>query len=150
MEDPAARKARYDDAVRGRPAPLAILDVPVVRANAIDLVRRAHGTPIRLATKSLRVRSTIESVSTMPGFAGLLGYSLAEALFLVRAGSSQDVVVAYPTVDIAAIGALARDERAAGAITLMVDCRDHLDLIEWAAGVGTAGVGTAGVGTAGV
>ncbi len=128
-----ALKARYDAAVRGRPAPLAILDLPAVRANAQDLVRRAQGVPIRLATKSLRVRSTIESVSAMPGYTGLLGYSLREALFLVRSGSSDDVVVAYPTVDAAAIGELAGDEQAVAAITLMVDCVEHLELIESAA-----------------
>ncbi len=130
MESPAARKARYDSAVRGIPAPLAILDLAAVRANAADLVRRAHGTPIRLATKSVRVRSAIEQVVAMPGYAGLLGYSLREALFLVRAGSSTDIVVAYPTVDAGAIADLAADERAASAITLMVDCVEHLDLIE--------------------
>ncbi len=147
VEDLTARKSRYDNAVAGRSAPLAILDVEAVQANAADLVRRATGTPIRLATKSLRVRSTIESVSTMPGFAGLLAYSLSEALFLVRAGSSQDVVVAYPTVDAAAIGELAGDERAARAITLMVDCVEHLDLIQsviqLAAGAAGAAAGTA-------
>lgn len=130
MEDPVAVKARYDSAVRGLAAPLAILDMAAVSANAADLVRRAHGTPIRLATKSLRVRSMIEQVLALPGYSGLLGYSLPEALFLVRAGSSDDIVVAYPTVDTAAIADLAGDERAAAAITLMVDCVEHLDLIE--------------------
>ncbi|HSO02835.1 MAG TPA: alanine racemase [Candidatus Limnocylindrales bacterium] len=135
MEDPTALKVRYDAAVEGLAAPLAILDVPAMHANAADLVRRAQGTPIRLATKSLRVRSVIEQVAALPGYAGLLGYSLPEALFLVRAGSSDDVVVAYPTVDVAAIADLAGDERAAAAITLMVDCVEHLDLIASAAGL---------------
>ena len=135
MEDPTALKVRYDAAVEGLAAPLAILDVPAMHANAADLVRRAQGTPIRLATKSLRVRSVIEQVAALPGYAGLLGYSLPEALFLVRAGSSDDVVVAYPTVDVAAIADLADDERAAAAITLMVDCVEHLDLIASAAGL---------------
>ena len=134
VETSAASKARYDAAVRGLPAPLAILDMDAVHANVADLVRRAHGTPIRLATKSLRVRSVIEEVAAGPGYAGLLGYSLAEALFLVRAGSSDDIVVAYPTVDSPAIGELASDERAAASITLMVDCVEHLDLIESAVG----------------
>ena len=141
METSAALKARYDTAVRGIPAPLAILDGEAVRANAADLVRRASGTPIRLATKSLRVRSVIEQVVEMPGFAGLLGYSLREALFLVRAGSSDDVVVAYPSVDTAAIADLAVDERAVAAVTLMVDCVEHLDLIGSAIGRAGASAG---------
>ena len=133
VEDPATLKARYDAAVGGLASPLAILDIAAVDANAADLVRRARGMPIRLATKSLRVRSMIERVEAMPGYSGLLGYSLPEALFLVRAGTSDDIVVAYPTVDTAAIADLAGDEHAAAAITLMVDCVDHLDLIESAA-----------------
>ena len=130
MQDAAALKARYDHAVRGVPAPLAILDMDAVTANAADLVRRAHGKPVRLATKSLRVRSIIESVVALPGYRGLLAYSLREALFLLRAGSDDDIVVAYPTVDGDAIADLAGDARAVGSITLMVDCVEHLDLIE--------------------
>ena len=129
-----ARKARYDRAVAGRSAPLAILDVDAYRANAADLLVRAGGRPIRLATKSLRVRSVIEEVAALPGYAGLLGYSLPEALWLARSGSSDDIVVAYPTVDRAAIAELAADPAAAASITLMVDCVEQLDLIEAAIG----------------
>lgn len=136
VESAASRRARYDSAVHGRPAPLAILDVDAYRANAADLVRRAGGRPIRLATKSLRVRSVIEEVLALPGYAGLLAYSLPEALWLVGNAVSEDVVVAYPTVDRAAIGALAADPAAAAAITLMVDCVEQLDLISSAAGDG--------------
>jgi D-serine deaminase-like pyridoxal phosphate-dependent protein len=134
MESRASMQHRYDHAVAGRPAPLAILDVPAYRANAADLVRRARGRPVRLATKSLRVRAVIEEVAELPGYRGLLAYSLPEALFLVGSGSSDDIVVAYPTVDRAAIAALAADPVALAAITLMVDSVEHLDLIEAAVG----------------
>lgn len=139
MESAAARKARYDRAVADRRAPLAILDVPASRANAADLVRRAGGRPIRLATKSLRVRAVIEQVVGSPGFRGLLAYALPEALFLARSGSSDDIVVAYPTTDAAAIAELAADPAAVASITLMIDCVEHLDLIEAAAGARRAG-----------
>jgi D-serine deaminase-like pyridoxal phosphate-dependent protein len=130
MESAAAARVRYDAAVAGHAAPLAILDRPAYLANAADLVRRASGRPIRLATKSLRIRATIEEVAALPGYSGLMAYSLREALWLFRAGSSRDIVVAYPTVDRAAIADLASDPVAASAITLMVDCAEHLDLIE--------------------
>ncbi|HEX6886489.1 MAG TPA: alanine racemase [Candidatus Nanopelagicales bacterium] len=139
MEAAGERKTRYDTAVAGRAAPLAILDVPAYRANAADLVRRARGRPIRLATKSLRVRAVIEEVAAMPGYAGLLAYSLREALFLVHAGSSHDLVVAYPSVDRGAIAELAADPSALAAITLMVDSVEHLDLIESAAAQAASG-----------
>jgi D-serine deaminase-like pyridoxal phosphate-dependent protein len=142
MESRASLRRRYDRAVAGRAAPLAILDVPAYRANAADLVRRAHGRPIRLATKSLRVRSVIEELAAQPGYRGLLAYSLPEALFLVRSGASDDIVVAYPTVDRVAIGALAADPAALAAVTLMVDSAEHLDLI--GAAVGAVPGGAAG------
>ncbi len=134
VESAAARKARYDRAVAGRRAPLVVLDVPAYRANAADLVLRAGGRPVRLATKSLRVRAVIEEVVRSPGYDGLLAYSLPEALFLARAGSSDDIVVAYPTTDGAAIAELAADPAVAASVTLMVDCVEHLDLIVAAAG----------------
>ncbi len=129
MESLTTRKARYDRAVAHLPAPLAIIDVPAYRGNAAQLVRRAAGLTIRLATKSLRVRAIIEEVSRSAGFSGLLGYSLPEALFLVARGTSDDIVVAYPTTDRAAIAELAQDHRAAACVTLMVDSVGHLDLI---------------------
>ncbi len=91
----------------GLPTPLAILDQPAWRANAADLARRASGTPIRLATKSLRVRSIISEILTMPGFHGLMAFSLREALYLAATATSEDILVAYPTTDRAALAELA-------------------------------------------
>jgi D-serine deaminase-like pyridoxal phosphate-dependent protein len=66
----------------------------------------------------------------MDGFAGIMAFTLPEALWLAREGVSDDIMVAYPTVDRAALAALAADERAAGVVTVMVDCVEHLELIE--------------------
>lgn len=55
-----------------------------------------------------------------PGYAGVLAYSLGEALWLVGHGLG-DVFVAYPTVDRAALAALAADERALAEVTLAID-----------------------------
>lgn len=108
--------------------PFAVLDRGALQANADDLVRRAAGRPIRLATKSLRVRSVIERLMQVPGFSGTLAFTLPEALWL--SASCDDVVVGYPSADRAAIAALARNERAARTVTLMVDSVAHLDLID--------------------
>lgn len=139
--DLAALRRRYDTAVRGLHAPLAVLDEPAYRANAADLVRRAGGTPIRLATKSLRVRSVIADVAALRGYRGLMAYSLREALFLHGTDTSDDILVAYPTTDREALADLAADPEAAAAVTVMVDCVEHLELIEDAiAGVRAAPV----------
>ncbi|WP_338075537.1 alanine racemase [Brachybacterium muris] len=112
--------------------PVAVLDLDAFDANAADLTSRAHGMPIRVASKSLRVRALIERALGQPGFAGVLAYTLPEALWLASHGID-DIVVAYPTADAQAIAALAADDHARSAITLMVDETAHLDLILTAA-----------------
>lgn len=111
---------RLDTATRGLPAPLAVVDLDALEANATDLVRRAGGTPVRVASKSVRVRHVLDAVLARPGFAGVMAYSLREALWLAGLGV-EDVLVGYPTVDTGALDALAADPRAAAAVTLMVD-----------------------------
>ncbi len=106
------------------------MDLAALRANAAAMTGRAAGKPIRLASKSVRSRTLIERVLRMPGFRGVLAYTLPEALWLFAVGTSDDIVVAYPTADRAALARLAGDPAAAAAITVMVDSADHLDLIE--------------------
>jgi D-serine deaminase-like pyridoxal phosphate-dependent protein len=103
---------RLERATAGLQAPFALIDLDAMDANARDLVRRAHGKPIRLASKSLRCRGLQERVLAGEGFRGTLAYTLGEALWLAAHGA-RDIVVAYPTADEAALRELA--ERSAGA-----------------------------------
>jgi len=126
--------ARLNAAVAAHPDPLAtplmVVDLEAFDANAADLTRRAGGTSIRVASKSLRVPALIARALATPGFRGVLGYTLAEALWLVEQGISDDVVVAYPTVDRGALTRLVGSPSAAAKITLMVDSVEHLDVID--------------------
>ncbi|MGJ9411536.1 alanine racemase [Aeromicrobium sp. CF4.19] len=117
------------------PAPLAVIDEPTLWSNADELVRRAAGVPVRVASKSVRVRQIIERTLEREGFAGVMSYSLAESLWLVEHGVD-DVLLAYPTTDAAGLEALAADDRARAAITLMIDSVDQLDFIDHATGGG--------------
>lgn len=119
---------RVHDATEHLPAPLAAVDLDALDENARDLARRAGSTPIRIATKSVRCRAVLDRVLAVPGFAGLMGYSLPEAIWLVGLGAT-DVLVAYPTVDRLAINQLASDDSLRAAITIMVDDPDHLRII---------------------
>ncbi|MBU6244639.1 MAG: alanine racemase [Actinomycetales bacterium] len=121
--------AELDQATRDIPAPLAAIDVAGLAANADDLVQRASGLPIRIATKSIRCRAVLDWALARPGFAGLLAYSLPEALWLAGHGA-MDVLVAYPTVDRPALRTLASSSRLRDAITLMIDDPAHLALID--------------------
>lgn len=118
---------RLDTATRGLPAPLAVVDLDALDANATDLVRRAAGTPIRVASKSVRVRAVLQRVLARDGFAGVMAYSLREALWLVSQGVD-DVLMGYPTVDTDAMDKLAADPAAVAAVTLMVDDLAQVDL----------------------
>jgi D-serine deaminase-like pyridoxal phosphate-dependent protein len=126
--------SRLNAAVESLPVPpstpIAVVDLDAFDANADDLVRRAAGKPIRVASKSLRVPALIERALARDGFSGVLAYTLAEALWLHEAGVSDDIVVAYPSVDAAALQRLAACPSAASAITLMVDDPAHLDAVD--------------------
>ncbi|MFE3193381.1 amino acid deaminase/aldolase [Nocardia sp. NPDC059240] len=118
--------------------PLAAVDMTALRANAADLVSRARGVPIRVASKSVRCRAVLEEVlgpklTASGGFAGVMGYSLREAIWLVREGA-RDVLLGYPTADRHALAELAADPLLLDSITLMVDDTDQLDLIRAAVG----------------
>lgn len=109
-------------------APVVALSLDALHANATDLTRRAGGLPIRIASKSIRVRGVLDAVLALPGYRGVLAYTLPEALWLAE--TIDDVVVGYPTVDRAAIAALGADSRAASRVTVMVDSVEQLDLID--------------------
>ncbi len=131
-----ALRARYDRATAELDPPLAIVDEGAFDRNAADMTRRAAGRPIRVATKSLRCRYLIERALAKPGYQGVMCYSLAEALWLHAAGTSEDLLVAYPTVDRRALRALAADEAARSRVTIMVDSAAHLDLVDRVLGDG--------------
>ncbi|MEU4726806.1 amino acid deaminase/aldolase [Streptomyces sp. NPDC023588] len=129
MNSPAADRARYDRATAHLDAPLAVVDLDAFDANADDLVRRAGGKPVRVASKSVRCRALLERVLARPGFAGIMSYTLAESLWLARSGFD-DVLLAYPSADRGGFGELANDAKLAAAVTVMVDDPAQLDLID--------------------
>ena len=126
--------SRLNDAVAKQgvplPTPVFVVDLDAFDRNADDLVRRAGGKPIRVASKSLRVPALIERALAHDGMHGVLGYTLREALWLHEQGLCDDIVVAYPTVDRGALAELVASPAALAAITLMVDDPAHLDVVD--------------------
>lgn len=125
----AADRARYDRATAHLDAPVAIVDLDAFDANADDLVRRAGGKPVRVASKSVRCRTLLERVLARDGFAGLMSFTLAESLWLARSGFD-DVLLAYPSADHTSFGELANDPKLASAVTVMIDDPAQLKLID--------------------
>lgn len=107
-----------------------MVDLDAFDANATALAGAAAGKPLRVASKSVRCRALLRRALARSGWRGVLAYTLAEALWLVRAGVSDDVVVGYPTADRGALAALAADPAALAAVTLMVDDPAQLDLVD--------------------
>ncbi len=122
------RAAPWGRAVRGLAGPLAVVDLDAFEANAADLLARAGGLPLRLASKSVRVRALLDR-ALAAGFRSVMAYSLAEALWLADQGV-EDVLVGYPTVDRPALARLAADPDARQAITVMIDDVSHVALLE--------------------
>lgn len=127
-EDPERWWPRLTAATGHLPAPVGVIEVEALRYNAMDMVVRAGGLPIRIATKSVRVREVIDATLRVPGYRGLLAFTLAEALWLAE--DHDDIVLAYPTADRPGLERLLADEQAAARITLMVDDESQLDLID--------------------
>lgn len=119
-------------ATAGLDTPFGIVSQVALAHNVHDLLdrRTTSGGPttIRVACKSLRVRGAIEAVEALPGYHGVLAYTLPEALWLAE--TITDVVVGYPTVDREAIERLGRDEKLAARVTVMVDSVAQLDFID--------------------
>ncbi|MFW0791438.1 alanine racemase [Gordonia sp. CPCC 205333] len=121
--DAAARAARLD-------SPALIIDQGALEHNIADLRRRAGGVPIRVASKSLRVRSVIGDILSRDDFAGVLAYSVDEARWLATELGIPDVLMGYPTTSRGAIGRFLADDIARERVTLLVDSTEHLDLID--------------------
>jgi D-serine deaminase-like pyridoxal phosphate-dependent protein len=123
-------------------APFAFVDLDAMEANAAEMLGRAGGKPIRVASKSLRCRTLLERIlRNDSGYQGLMTFTLPETLWLAEQGF-ENLLLAYPTTDAEALGELALRSVAnpEGAPIVMVDCPEHLDAIESVLGAGAAPV----------
>ncbi|MCZ7426153.1 amino acid deaminase/aldolase [Micromonospora sp. WMMA1949] len=121
---------RLDRATAHLDPPYAVVDLTAFDANAEALAGRSGGKPLRVASKSVRVRELLTRALKRPGWHGVMAFTLPEALWLVRSGVSDDVLVAYPTAHRGGLADLAADPALADAVTLMVDDTAQLDLID--------------------
>src|SRR4051812_20322817 len=117
--DPA--HARYEAAFEGRDAPFAFVDLDAMWSNSDEMLARAGGKPIRVATKSVRCRALLDRIARRDErYRGLMTFTLRESLWLGK----RDSLLAYPTADREALGQIGEDLP-----VLMVDSVEHLDLI---------------------
>jgi D-serine deaminase-like pyridoxal phosphate-dependent protein len=131
-----ARERSYEELesiFAGVDAPFAFVDLDAMWWNAREMLTRADGTPIRVASKSVRCRPLLAQIlAEDPGFRGLMTFTLPESLWLHGHGFD-DLLLAYPTAHRGALAELGRLDAERPPI-LMVDSVEHLDLIESAVG----------------
>jgi D-serine deaminase-like pyridoxal phosphate-dependent protein len=123
-------------------APFAFVDLDAMWSNAEEMLGRAGEKPVRVASKSVRSRALLERILARDErFAGLMTFTLAETLWLAGSGF-ENLLLAYPTADTAALGELALRSVAspASAPIVVVDCVEHLEAIESILGAGAAPV----------
>jgi D-serine deaminase-like pyridoxal phosphate-dependent protein len=135
---PQQSHERYERVFAEVEAPFAFVDLKAMWANAEEMLRRAGGKPIRVASKSIRCRALLEAILARdPRFQGLMTFTLPETLWLAEQGF-ENLLLAYPTADAGALEELALRSAAhpEGAPLVMVDCAEHLDMIESVLGTG--------------
>jgi len=126
--EPAKYWGEFASATAELDPPYGVISLPALAANAFDMLDRAAGKTIRVASKSVRVRAVTEAVLALPGYAGVLAYTLPEALWLAE--TIEDVVVGYPTTHRAGLYVLGTDEKLASRVTLLVDSVEQLDFVD--------------------
>lgn len=138
MSGPPQSHERYERIFAEVEAPFAFVDLEAMWANAEEMLGRAAGKPVRVASKSIRCRALLEAILDRDErFGGLMTFTLPETLWLAELGF-ENLLLAYPTADVGALEELALRSAAnpAGAPIVMVDCAAHLDMIESVLGSG--------------
>lgn len=124
----AERFARYARLTGHLRAPVAVVDADALEANTADMIRRAAGSTIRVATKSIRCLPLTEQLLACDGISGVLSLTLAESLWLHERGVC-DIVLGYPTADRTALCQLGRLDDAELPVVLMVDSLEQIDYL---------------------
>ncbi|MGL4819983.1 MAG: alanine racemase, partial [Bacilli bacterium] len=115
--------------VRSGTSPEAYLHLEALNENIAEVLRRAQGMPIRIATKSIRCLEAITYIqSKSDSFQGLMCYSPHEAAWLFEQGQD-DLLLGYPTMDSGGIEKLIAPVKQGKTLTFMVDSVAHLALL---------------------
>lgn len=110
--------------------PALLLDLDALDKNCQDIAAKANGKTIRIATKSIRSIPVIKRIlASSPVFQGVMSFSPHEAIFLAEKGI-HDILIGYPCWDSAALRKIARLNLLDYQITLMIDSKDQLPLLE--------------------
>jgi len=128
------RMLTYDEvrhALEGEKLPCAFVDLDAFDRNLARhlAILAPRKTPMRLATKSVRVPSLIARVMQQEGTRGLMCFDVDEAAMLAKEGHD-DMLVAYPTLQPGKLEALASLTKDGRNVSLAVDSEEAIDAMD--------------------
>lgn len=119
----------YKNSLQGQQLPLAYVNLDYLDVNARAILDRAGDMPVRIVSKSLRSVDIIKRLlDYSPRFKGVMCFHPDEAAFLAEQGLD-DLLVAYPSMQTAAIESACKAALSGATIVLMVDSIAHVELI---------------------
>src|SRR5690242_15639102 len=88
----------YRTIFQGKSMPFAYVDLDLLDTNIKDILKRANGMPIRVASKSVRCVAILKHIfAANSAFQGVMCYTAMEAVHLSQQGGEfSDLLVAYP------------------------------------------------------
>jgi len=120
----------YSQCIKGQQLPLAYVDLDMLEKNALAILQRAGSKPVRIVSKSLRSAEVIKRLLAFSDqFQGVMCFHPDEAVFLAGQGID-DLLVAYPSMQVAAIESVCNATKAGKTIVLMVDSAAHVKCID--------------------
>ena len=125
-----SRYETYRTAFQGRQMPFAYVDLDRLDTNLRQIIARAGGKRIRVASKSIRSLPILQRIlAADPAFGGVLCFTASEAVYLSRQGLD-DLVIGYPVWHPAQIAAVCEEVHRGKTIVAMVDSREHVAHLE--------------------
>lgn len=120
----------YRAVLQDRPLPCAFLDVDLLDANIAAIRQRAQGTPLRVASKSIRCEWALHRILAGGApFRGIMSFHPAEAAYLAAQGFD-DLLLGYPFYREATLRPICQPIREGKSIICMVDSPGQIDQLD--------------------
>ena len=127
---PARDYAYYKAVFAGRTLPFAFCDLDLLERNMRDVLARAQGKRVRIASKSVRSVAMLRRIlAAGASFQGIMCLTAREAVYLISQGFD-DVLIGYPVWHADDLATVARATASGARITLMVDSLAHVERAE--------------------
>jgi len=115
----------YKQAFSGLRMPFAYVDLDLFDANALSIIQRAKGKPVRIATKSVRCVHLINrALQISPAYQGLMTFTAEETVWLSKLGFD-DLLLAYPCWNETQLTEICDEILRGKKIMVMMDSVDH-------------------------